>query len=46
MRAAAARWDLSATVPFRPGIEIDNTSLDAETVARRIVAHFGLPLAS
>jgi hypothetical protein len=44
LRAARTRWDLSATIPFRPGIEIDNTNVDAHTVARRIISHYRLPL--
>ena len=46
LRAAFTRWQLSATIPFRPGIEIDNTSLDAEAVARRIAVHYRLPITS
>src|SRR5439155_11732492 len=44
LREAETRWNLAAPIPFRAGLEIDNTALDAETVARRIASHFALPV--
>ena len=35
--------NLTAPIPFRLSLEIDNSALDPETVARRIAGHFGLP---
>ena len=43
LRGAMARWNLSAAVPFRPSLEIDNSALGAELVARRIAARLSLP---
>jgi len=45
LREAEKRWTLTAAIPFQPGLEVDNTTLGADTVARRIAAHFDLPVA-
>jgi hypothetical protein len=44
LRGALARWNFAAAV--RPGetLEIDNSVLEADAVARRIASHFALPL--
>lgn len=44
LRGAMARWNLTAAVPFRPSLEIDNSALDAERVARQIAERLSLPL--
>jgi hypothetical protein len=43
LRAAAQRWDLTRAIPFRPGLEIDNSTREPGAVARHIADHFGLP---
>lgn len=42
LREAMTRWNLSSPIPMRESLEIDNSSLSAEAVARRIVDHFRL----
>jgi hypothetical protein len=42
LREALARWNLVASVPHRESLEIDNTSVPAETVARRIAERLSL----
>ncbi|HEX6412333.1 MAG TPA: AAA family ATPase [Burkholderiales bacterium] len=42
LREAMARWNLSSRIPMRESLEIDNSSLSAEAVARRIADHFRL----
>lgn len=42
LREAMARWNLSSPVPMRESLEIDTSSLGPETVASRIIDHFGL----
>lgn len=42
LREAMARWNLSSPIPMRESLEIDNSSLSAEAVARRIADHFRL----
>ena len=44
LRGAMARWNLAAAVPFRPSLEIDNSALGAEWVARRIAERLSLPV--
>ena len=44
LRLLRERGNLDATIPFRPGFEIDNSTLGADEVARRIVAHYALPM--
>jgi hypothetical protein len=44
LRRMLARWDFDSPIPFRPGLEIDNSALGADVVARRIAAHFSLPV--
>lgn len=43
LRKAMAQWDFTATVPRRPSLDIDNSALSPEDVARRIARHFALP---
>jgi len=43
LRGALARWNLRAAIPFGESLEIDNSELGAEQVARRIAARFSLP---
>ncbi len=38
------RWNLSRPIVLRESLEIDNSLLDAELAARRIAAHFSLPI--
>jgi hypothetical protein len=42
LRAAFTRADLTARIPFRDGLDIDNSGLTAEAAARKIVDHFSL----
>jgi hypothetical protein len=42
LREAMTRWNLSSQIPMRDSLQIDNSSLGPEAVARRIVGHFGL----
>jgi len=42
LRGALARWNFSVPVRVRETLEIDNSSLEAEAVARRIALHYGL----
>jgi hypothetical protein len=42
LREAMARWNLSSPIAMRESLEIDNSSLSAEAVARRIADHFRL----
>jgi hypothetical protein len=44
-RDAMTRWNLAAAVPFRPSLEIDNSELGAERVARQIAERLSLPFA-
>jgi hypothetical protein len=46
LREAMARWNLGAAVPFRPSLEIDNSALGAERVARQIAERLFLPVAN
>jgi hypothetical protein len=43
LRGALRRWNLTAPIARRPTLEIDNSTLSAEAVARRIAEHFALP---
>lgn len=43
LRGALKRWNFG-TVPFRESLEIDNSRLDAESVARQIATRFSLPV--
>lgn len=43
LRKAMAARDLTARVPRGPSLDIDNSALSPEDVARRIARHFGLP---
>jgi hypothetical protein len=45
LRGALERWNLSAPMPFGDSLEIDNSKLGAEPVARQIAARFSLPFA-
>ena len=45
LRDAMERWNLAAAVPFRPSLEIDNSELGAERVARQIAERLSLPFA-
>jgi hypothetical protein len=42
LRCALGRWNLTAPIASRPAPEIDNSTLPAEAVARRIAAHVAL----
>ena len=42
LREAMARWNLSSPITMRESLEIDNSSLSADAVARRIAGYFGL----
>ncbi|HEV8616502.1 MAG TPA: shikimate kinase [Methylomirabilota bacterium] len=44
LRREMARWNVTSPIPFRASLEIDNSKLDAHEVARRIAAHFALPI--
>jgi len=44
LRSAMTRWNLTAAIPSRETLEIDNSTLTADEVARRIAAHFSLPV--
>ena len=44
LRGALAHWNLTAAIRVRETLEIDNSTLTAEAVARRIAAHFSLPM--
>jgi hypothetical protein len=46
LRAGLARWNLTAAIPFRESLEIDNSALEAAEAARRIAAHFSLTRAA
>jgi hypothetical protein len=40
LRRMLARSNLTAAIPWRENLEVDNTGLTADEVARRIVDHF------
>jgi hypothetical protein len=40
--AMMKRWNVTTVIPSRPAFEIDNSTLAADVVARRIAAHFSL----
>jgi hypothetical protein len=42
LRGAQARWNLTAAVPLRESLEIDNSALSAALAARRIAERFSL----
>lgn len=44
LRKMVARWNCGAAIPFRESLEIDNSALGADAVARRIAIHFRLPM--
>jgi hypothetical protein len=44
LRRMLTRSNLTATIPWRAGLEIDNSALRADEVARRIVDYFSLPV--
>ena len=44
LRKMLTRSNLTGTIPWREGLEIDNSALRADEVARRIVEHFSLPV--
>jgi hypothetical protein len=44
VRGVLTRWNLTSSMAGRDTLEVDNSALSAETVARRIVAYFSLPL--
>ncbi|HVF43717.1 MAG TPA: AAA family ATPase [Pyrinomonadaceae bacterium] len=43
LREVAARYDIFSPVPGRAGLEVDNTNLAPDEVARLIVDHYHLP---
>jgi hypothetical protein len=45
LRGALRRWNLRATIPFGESLEIDNSQLGPEQVARQIAARLSLPVA-
>jgi hypothetical protein len=45
LRNAMAKWDLTAAMPGRATLDLDNSALAAEAAARRIAEHFALPVA-
>ena len=44
LRAMMKRWNVTAAIPFGRTFDIDNSTLAADVVARRIAAHFSLPV--
>jgi hypothetical protein len=44
-REDMARHDYFTPIPNRDSLRIDNTHLAPDVVARRIAAHYGLPIA-
>ena len=44
LTTAQALATVTAAIPSRPAFEIDNSTLAADVVARRIAAHFSLPV--
>jgi hypothetical protein len=44
LREALRRWNLSEKIALRDSLEIDNSLLHAQLAARRIAAHFSLPI--
>jgi hypothetical protein len=44
LRGALARWNFAAAIRVCETLEIDNSALEAEAVARHIAAHYSLPL--
>jgi hypothetical protein len=46
LREVLARWNLSSGIALGESLELDNSLLDAELAARRIAAHFSLPMVS
>ena len=42
LRAAFGRANLAARIQFRDGLDIDNSSLTPDAVARKIADHFSL----
>lgn len=43
LRGALARWNFAPLTRAGEPLAIDNSTLDADAVARRIASHFGLP---
>jgi hypothetical protein len=46
LRGALAQWNFAAAIRVRQTLEIDNSALEVELVARQIAAHYSLPLGS
>jgi chloramphenicol 3-O-phosphotransferase len=44
LRGALARWNFAAAIRAGETLEIDNSTLEADEVARRIASHFSLPV--
>jgi len=42
LRGALKRWNLDSAIPFGEGLEIDNSNVQPELVARQIGQHFAL----
>jgi hypothetical protein len=42
LRGALERWNFDSAIPFGEGLEIDNSNVQAEAVARQITEHFAL----
>lgn len=45
LRELSERYDISSPVPGRASLEVDNTALSPEEVARLVVGHYHLPSA-
>jgi len=45
LRGMLARWNLTSAIAGRASLDIDNSALAPEAVARRIAEHFALPIA-
>jgi hypothetical protein len=46
LRGALASWNLTAAIPFRESLEIDNSALEPTAAAKRIAEHFALTRAA
>ena len=44
LRGVLARWNLTSAMAGRDSLEVDNSALTADAAARRIAAHFSLPI--
>jgi chloramphenicol 3-O-phosphotransferase len=44
LRGALKRWNFDSAIPFGDGLEIDNSNVEPEVVARKIAERFALPI--